>query len=405
MPSRFPLACCLSMLLLPVSAGLAQAPSGDWAVRESAWLEDPVQLTFHEQFVKAGEAYLSPDGSKIIFQAVEQPPEGEEPSEHYAMFVADTVRDENGGIVRLDGIRAISPKGSANTCGWFHPQDPNIVLFATTMGPPEDKQTPGYQRGSGRYRWMFPPEMRIVVGDLRTLDGTSSSLQTLAGDGTAYTAEGSFSPDGRYLLYTSLESGQGDIWLKDLASGEVTTLISAPGYDGGPFFSPDGRRITYRSDRHNNNLLQVFVADLDVDADGTITGVRTEHQVTDDKHVNWCPFWHPDGKHLVYASSRVGHRNYEVFLVDAARDLEASPPSSRYGTGLQQVSFAPGADVLPAFGATGREMVWTSKRGAAETSQLWVARFVGDLSPPSSRIASPASASRGNANAGSGNSR
>ncbi|MCH2161364.1 MAG: hypothetical protein MK085_05775 [Phycisphaerales bacterium] len=387
------------ILFLSVST-MAQTASEDWKVEEAAWLKDPVQLTFNDRFVKAGEAYFSPDGSKVIFQAVEQPPPGSEPAEFYAMFVANTVRDESGRVQGLQDLREISPKGTANTCGWFHPMDPNIVLFATTMAAPQDTSPPGYQRGTARYRWMFPPEMRIVVGDLRTLDGTASTLETLAGDGSAYTAEGSFSPDGRYLLYTSLEEGQGDIYLKDLASGEVISLVSAPGYDGGPFFSPDGRRITYRSDRHNNNLLQVFVADLEIDDLGTITGVRNEHQVTDDEHVNWCPFWHPDGKHLLYASSRVGHRNYEVFMVDAAHDPEAVPSTSRYGTGLRRVTYAPGADVLPAFNSDGHEVIWTSKRGAEETSQLWAALFVGDLNPPSARVASPPEASRGAAERG-----
>ena len=357
-------------------------------------LVDPVQLTFNKQFVKAGESYFSPDGSKVIFQAVEQT-SGEPPEDFYAMFVADTVRDESGRTRSLQNIRRISPEGSANTCGWFHPVDPNIVIFGTTLAPPSDETPPGYQRGSGRYRWQFPPEMRIVASDLRTNDGTVESLDTLAGDGKGYVAEGSFSPDGRHLLYTSLESGQGDIYVKDLSSGEVSHLVSAPGYDGGPFFSPDGRRITYRSDRHGNNLLQVFVAELEYDESGRIVGVTREHQVTDDSHVNWCPFWHPGGEHLLYATSREGHRNYEVFMVDAMGDLDARPVKGRYGTGIRRVTDCAGADVLPAFNADGTEVIWTSKRGASDTSQLWSASFKGDLSSPSAASPGGRPGSRG----------
>ena len=359
-----------------------RAGSADWQTEEAAFLADPVQLTFNDQFVKAGESYFSPDGKKIIFQAVEQT-SGTPPDDFYAMFVADTVRDESGRTRSLENIRKISPEGSANTCGWFHPIDPNIVIFGTTMTPPTDDTAPGYQRGSGRYRWMFPPEMRIVATDLSTADGTVGSLDPLVGDGTSYTAEGSFSPDGRFLLYTSLDSGQGDIFIKDLATDEIITLISKPGYDGGPFFSPDGRRIAYRSDRHANNLLQVFVADLAFDESGAITGVDREIQVTDDANVNWCPFWHPDGARLVFATSAVSHRNYEIFLVDAAQDDEATPPSMKYGTGMRRITFGPAADVLPAFNVDGSEMIWTCKRGASETSQLWVAKFVADLASPS----------------------
>ncbi len=375
------LALILAAIHVPFAS--AQDGSGDWKSQEARWLENPVQLTFADRFVKAGEGYFSPDGSKVIFQAVEQPEEGAVADEFYAMFVADTTRNESGHTTGITNLRRISPKGSANTCGWFHPHDPNMVIFGTTIGSPEDSEAPGYQRGGGRYRWQFPPKMRIVSGDLRTLNGTAEGLTTIAGDGTAYVAEGSISPDGRYLLYTSLETGQGDIYVRELGTGRVTQRLSVPGYDGGPFFSADGKRITYRSDRHNNNLLQIFASELEIDDEGTITGIRREHQLTDDSNVNWCPFWHPDGTHLVYATSAISHRNYEVFIVDAAVDNSANPPRSRYGTAQRRVSHGPGADVLPVFNHDGTEMMWTCKRGAAETSQLWVASFVADLSSPS----------------------
>ena len=390
-PTAFVSFISASLLLAGSATGSTAPPtsgaSDDWRVDEASNLVDPVQLTFNDRFVKAGESYFSPDGERVIFQAVEQV-EGEPPADFYAMFVADLVRDDLGRTRSIENIRRISPEGSANTCGWFHPVDPDIVIFGTTLAPPSDETPPGYQRGSGRYRWQFPPEMRIVATDLGVNDGTVETLDQLVGDGTSYVAEGSFSPDGRHLLYTSLEAGQGDIFVKDLATGITVHLVAAPGYDGGPFFSPDGRRIAYRSDRHANNLLQVFVSDLAFDDAGTIVGIEREIQVTDDGHVNWCPFWHPDGRHLVYATSAVGHRNYEVFQVDAAEDSTASPPSMKYGTGLRRVTFGPGADVLPAFSSDGREMMWTCKRGPSNTSQLWVAGFVADLTSPSAASSS-----------------
>lgn len=341
---------------------------------EAAWLGTPIQLTTAEQFVKAGEGYFSPDDSRIIFQAIETPEDGEAAAEFYSIFVADTVQGSDGHTMSLANIRRISPEGSANTCGWFHPNEPNTVLFATTLTSPLNIDSPGYQRGTGRYRWQFPPTMRIVMLDL-----ASGTLTPIVGDGTAYTAEGALSPDGRHLIYSTLESGQGDLRVKDLKTGEITTLVSEPGYDGGPFFSPDGKRITYRSDRHNNNLLQLFVADLAFDDDGAVVGITHEYQLTDDTNVNWCPFWHPDGNHLVFGTSAVSHQNYDIFIVDAA----ATVSKSRYGTAIRRVTFAEGADVLPVFNSLGSEMMWTSKRGPASTSQLWVAPFVGDLSPAS----------------------
>jgi hypothetical protein len=323
------------------------------------------QLTFPDRFIKAGEAYFSPDMKKIVFQAIEVVPEGSEPDEFYAMFVCDVVRDEAGDITGVSNIARISPKGSANTCGWFHPIDPKRVLFASTVTAPTAEHAPGYQRGTSRYRWAFPPETRIVEVDLAKADGTPSSLTPLEGDGKAYAAEGSWSPDGRFLLFCSLESGDGDLYIRDLKTGARTLVVSAPGYDGGPFFSPCGKRICYRSDRNRDNLLQVFIADLVFAADGTITGIANETQLTDNEHVNWCPFFRPDGKTIVYASSEVGHRNYEIFEV--VLPTGGSAPAAR-----RRVTEADGADVLPVFSPDGKWLLWTGQRHEGRSSQLYI---------------------------------
>lgn len=370
-------------------AGAETAPL-DWRSAEAGVLDHQTQLTFSDRFVKAGEAYFSPDATRVIFQAVEVPPAGAEPADFYAMFVADLVRGDEPRW-RLENIRRVSPTGSANTCGWFHPTDPGKVIFGSTLGPPTASEPPGFQRGTNRYRWSFPPEMRVVEADLRTLptiplgsgdDIPASALRVLAGDGTAYTAECTLSGDGRTLLYCARGSNEGDLLVKDLASGAITPLVTAPGYDGGPFFSPDGDRLCYRSDRAGNNLLQVFVAELERGPDGRPSGVRREHAVTANSDVNWCPYWHPGGKHLAYATSAVSHRNYEIFLVDAASDAKASPPQSRYGTNPRRITSADGADVLPAFDPTGTLFMWTSQRSPDRSSQIWIADFVMPLQAP-----------------------
>jgi len=332
-------------------------------------LGKPIQLTFGNRFVKAGESYISPDGKQVIFQAVAIPDEGEEPDTHYAMYLGELVHE--GGDWRLDAIRQLTPEGSANTCGWFHPQDSGKVIFASTVTEPLGGDTPGYQRGTGRYKWAYPPRMRIVEA---RIDGDfPPSLSLLEGDESSYQAECSISPDGRHLLFTSHESGDGDIYIRDLQTGARHLVVGAPGYDGGPFFSPDGKRITYRSDRNNDNLLQIFVGELKFDEGGTIVGLEEEIQLTNNNHVNWAPFWHPDDTRLVYATSEAGHDNYEVFEVEAKRGAGVGHPA-RYGTGKRRITNTPGFDGLPAFDPTGNLMIWTSQQGG-DGSQLWIAPF------------------------------
>ena len=369
---------CVFLCALFAFSGLSRSISA-----EDTFLGEGFQLTTSDRFVKAGEAYFSPDGKRVIFQAVEQVGEGEVADEFYGMYLADLAF--TNGRPELRDVRRVSPPGSANTCGWFDPHDPNVIWFASTVEPPrEETDAPGYQR-SGRYKWMFPPQMRVVKFDLRDGEPTAENLEVVAGDGTSYVAECSISPDGRYLLYCTLSTGQGDLFVRDLKTGKDVPLITAQGYDGGPFFSPDGKRICYRSDRHNNNYLQLFVADLLFNEDGDIIGVEREHQVTDNRHVNWAPFWHPDGRHLVYATSQMGHRNYEVFIVDAVSEHDAQPPRERYGTALRRITSFEGADVLPAFDSKGRYMMWTSQQDPSGTSQLWIAPFTLDPRTQSER--------------------
>jgi len=359
----------------------------NWRDAERGVLENQVQLTFPEQFVKAGEAYFSPDDSKVIFQAVERPEDGSEPDEFYAMFVADVARDDSGAITGLNNITRISPDGSANTCGWFHPTERDVVLFGSTIVPPTD-DSPEHQRDDSRYKWAFPQQMRIVRCNLNEADGTAEPLTVLVGDGDAYHAEGSWSNDGRHILYCSRESGEGDIYALDTKTGTESLLVDADGYDGGPFFSPDGRRICYRSDRRGDEKLQLFVADLEFNEAGTITGIEREYQLTNDDNVNWCPYWTPDGKHLVYSTSALGHTNYEIFWCDAdGGDPSSGTPTLRYGTGRKRITHGPKADVLPVFSHDGRWLMWTSQRHDRASSQLWAARFVFESGQPAAVLA------------------
>jgi len=362
----------------PSSAPSSPA-AADWASVEAPILTNAVQLTFGRDWVRAGENYIDPWGKRVLFQAVPQPEAGKAPDDHYAMVLADLITGADGKPA-LANSWIISPKGSANTCGWFDPKNPDRIIFATTLVAPTASNSPGYQRGTGRYRWSFPPEMRIVSLDLRgRAKGsaiTPADLTTLVGDGSAYVAEGNLSADGRHLIYCSLATGQGDLYSLDLQTGATTPLVREPGYDGGPFFSPDASRICFRSDRTGDGHLQLFVGDLDRTADGRILGVSRVHQLTMGDTVNWGPFWHPASTAMAYATSELGHQNYEVFLIDSARwTTGAGMPMQRDGTTKARVTHAPGADVLPGFSTDGKRMIWTSKRGPENTSQVWIADF------------------------------
>lgn len=392
------------IVALMLAAGLASAPvpgaavsntvpnlvpnpdwDAEWPQRESWCLSGHVQLTSETEFAKAGESYFSPDGRMIIFQGTPRP-EGDAPEDrHYGMYVAPAKRDSRGHLIGLGPMLLLSEHGSSNTCGWFHPTDFRsgeryTLLYGTTTTPPNEEAASGYQRGTSRYTWQFPNEMEVVTQRIEPGDSghpwvADDALPLWTRDG--YDAEASWSPDGRHVLYTRLKPGSddGDLWIYDTVTETHTELIAEPGYDGGPFFSPDGTRICYRSDRRGDKALQLYISELAFDDTGKVTGIAREIPITDNEHVNWAPFFTPDGSMLFYATSTVSHANYEVFAIDAAGDR---PPAERASV---RITDARGFDGLPVFTPDGTWMMWTAQRGAlvaGETrpsSQLWAARI------------------------------
>ncbi len=328
--------------------------------REKPILSDLIQLT--HDFDRAGEAYFSPDMKWIIFQAS---PHGQP---HYQMYLAQ-LQWSGDRIVGAGTPIQISPPDSRNTCGFFSP-DGKSLIFASTAGKenPDEKEG-GYQREGRDYRWAFAAGMEIYRMDnwseqiARSGGGPLNFARHALTDNNVYDAECAFSPDSKWICFTSMRSNDGDVYVMRSDGSHVVQITDNPGYDGGPFFSPDGKRLVYRSDRHKNNLLQLFVADLAFDAEGNITGKSAEHQLTNDVNVNWGPYWHPDGRHLIFATSRHGHANYELYAI---RDD---------GTHEVRITYTPGPDILPVFSPDGKYLMWTCKRSDNQTTQIFAARF------------------------------
>lgn len=357
---------CATILLSVGLTGCAQMPT-----KEADTLTRVTQLT--SGFDRAGEAYFSADMKWVIFQAT---PRGES---QYQMYVAPVAQEGADHPLALGKAVRISPAPSRNTCGFFSP-DGKSILFGSTAGKePADgseESKAGYQRGSRSYRWDFSANMEIFRADdwqgaMQTSepDAQFNFAKHALTDNSAYDAECAFSPDGKWIVFASNREPNAkgdpdvDLYVMRADGSGVVKLTTTPGYDGGPFFSPEGKRICYRSDRAGNDLLQVFVADLVFDESGAITGIANERQLTTGSDVNWGPFWHPGGRYIVYASSAVGHQNYELFLTRAD------------GKRSCRITFTDGFDGLPVFSPDGEHLMWTSKRTADNTTQIFAAKF------------------------------
>jgi Tol biopolymer transport system component len=306
------------------------APSAkDWAAPGEKWLTNVRQITIQGQ--KSGEAYFSPDQKWISFQSVR----GDCP--HYQIFVE-----------ALDGTalwRASTGKG-LTTCSFWRNDGKKLIWASTHLDP--DTYGPPPAEG-GAYAWNKHPSFDIYESNP---DGSERKRLT---DAKGYDAEGAYSPDGSRIVFTSERDGDLEIYTMAADGTDVRRVTHAKGYDGGPFFSPDGKRICFRGfrDPKHERYANLFV----IDVDG-----KNERQLTSDLAVNWAPYWHADNDTLVFSKNFEGHSNYDLCLI-------------KVSTGeVGRLTRDPKADVLPVFSPDGKKLMWTSTR-ADGRSQLFIADF------------------------------
>lgn len=310
---------------------------------ETKFLSNITQLTGTDMgLLKAGEAYFSPDGKMVIFQAF---PVG---ASEYQIYTLELETRE---------LRMVSTGKGACTCAHFRPDGKKIIFASTHLDPDVGKPTD--KDAGGGYRWFFHEHMDIFEANV---DG--SNLRRLT-DAPGYDAEGTYSPDGKHIVFTSQRDGDLEIYVMDADGRHQRRITNGKGYDGGPFFSPDGSRILYRGDRRGDGKMNLQIRVVNKDG-------SNDRALTDNPIFNWCPYWHPSGKYFIF--TQVNHEawstgkapNYDLFLM--------TPDGSK----TQRITFDSQFDGLPVFSADGERMMWTSKRGPLAESQV----FMADFKPP-----------------------
>jgi Tol biopolymer transport system component len=121
-----------------------------------------------------------------------------------------------------------------------------------------------------------------------------------------------WSPDGRKLVYRSGRFGPLQACLFDVDRGEEVNLTQTTVSEHQPVWSPDGRRILFTSTRTGNT--EIFV----MNGDGSNPVNLTNHAAWDSD-----PAWSPDGKLIAFGSSRMGGARLFVMNADGSdvRDL------------------------------------------------------------------------------------
>lgn len=137
------------------------------------------------------------------------------------------------------------------------------------------------------------------------------------------------SADGRWLAYTSAQTVSlrragvrvvRQLWILDLATGEVEPLVPGAYQDQHPDWSPDGESLAFASDRDGDSEIWT------VRRDGS--GLR---RLTSGDGIKSWPAWSPDGRRVVYTRAKGSELDLWVVDVESGRQQRHAGPSNADG--------------------------------------------------------------------------
>jgi TolB protein len=308
------------------------------AAAQSGRLTDLRQLTHGGQ---NAEAYWAPDGRRLIFQTTRSPYECDQ------MFVMNA----DGSDQHL-----VSTGKGRTTCGYFLKDNRHIVYASTHLAGDACPTPPDRSKG---YVW------GVFAGYDIFLAKDDGKIEKRLTDTPGYDAEATVNWKTGNIVYTSLASGDLDLWtMKPDGSGKKQITKQA-GYDGGAVFSRNGKKLVWRSnypktpqdmERYHSLLkenltvpmkMEIMVADADGGNAKTVTSFGC---------ASFAPTFTPDGKKILFASNKheCDSRHFELFLMNLD------------GSGLEQVTHFGGFTSFPEFSPDGKTLVFCTDKDAKE---------------------------------------
>jgi Tol biopolymer transport system component len=334
----------------PAAAGPATTGTATPTLPGETRLANIRQLTFGGQ---NAEAYFSHDAGELIFQSTRE------------ILECDAIFR-----MRSDGsqVRQVSSGEGVTTCAFIAPDDRSIIYASTHLQHRQCPPKPDYSHG---YVWPLYPAYDIFRA------GPEGENPVRLTDTDGYDAEAVYSPQGDRIVFTSVRSGDLELYLMKPDGSDVEQLTRAPGYDGGAFFSLDGEWIVWRASRPTGEDLENYRALL---SQGLIRpGMldiyimnleeRKPVRLTDNGAANFGPYWHPDGRHIIFSSNlhNPEGRDFDLYLIDIeSREIE-------------RITHYDGFDGFPMFSHDGRLLVFASNRFGKVKGETNI--FIADFLP------------------------
>jgi len=305
------------------------------------------------------EAYWSFDDAQIIFQS-NNTKWGMNCDQMFLMDAGDT----------FDSVipPMISTGKGRTTCAYFLPGNKRFVYGSTHLGGDECPDAP--LRLEGKYVWPIYESYDIFVADLE--GNILDQLTTEPG----YDAEATVSPQGDKIVFTSMRTGDLELYTMNIDGSDVKQVTYELGYDGGAFFSPDGKQLIFRSSRPKTE--EEIKEYKDLLAEGLVQPTEMElyicnadgselRQLTSLGNANWSPFFHPSGNKILFSSNFEAERGFpfNLYMIDLD------------GKNLERVTHGETFDAFPVFSNDGKKLIFSSNRnnGGGRDTNLFIAEW------------------------------
>jgi len=344
---------------LPMVAAVS-APVGDTVqYPDEQHFKNVQQLTFGGD---NAEAYFSFDGKWLIFQKT-NPKEGIACDQMYIGKVP--------ALGEKFEYKLVSTGKGRTTCGFFTKDGKHIIYASTHLGGDACPPVPDRSKYGNKYIWPLYSSYEIFMADL------NGKIVKQLTNSPGYDAEGTLSPDGKKMVYTSTKDGDIDLYIMDLKSGKEKRVTNLMGYDGGAWFSPDGKKLIWRSSRpkteaeikeYKELLAEGLVAPTNMEVWVANADGSNARQVSSFGQANWAPAYMHDSKRIIFASNHEYKRGFPFNLYTMNED----------GTNLTKISRDKGFDAFPMFSPNGKKIVFCSNRnnGGTRDTNVFIADWV-----------------------------
>ena len=221
-----------------------------------------------------------------------------------SLEILDIGGAESRRVVRNFNGKIEAPNWSRDGTSLIYNSSGLIYRIPVAGGEPIPINTGPYRKNNNDHG-LSPDGSQLAISDQSQPDnhsriyvlpsGGSHAPRLVVGHSAAPSYWHGWSPDGRTIAYTATrpETGDFDIYARDLAGGPERRLTTAAGLDDGPEYSPDGRFIYFNSAR--NGAMQIWRM-------RATDGAQPEQVTRDPAWRDWFPHLSPDGKWIVFIS-------------------------------------------------------------------------------------------------------